>query len=215
MSATTNNKNDLINATIEHCDRMLNRLKTISETINEENKKIESGLYVDTLRLTKMTEEARILRKRIYENIATINSMSDNIVFTNEEYIDYTNKLNRNAVFIESNLFDMIERKTIFKTSSKTQNVVFRFRNSGFAQWNKSQVVLKLTIFNNITQIKLEQFAYMQEDTASTGDIASFLINELIMPSVRGVYDVSLELMDIEDNYVYCSVQTNNLDVAD
>ncbi|MCX8074101.1 MAG: hypothetical protein N2749_00745 [Clostridia bacterium] len=214
MNISSKTQNDLIETTLDYCQRIINKMKEISVFIESEDRKNNAGLYVNMIKVNKMREEIRILRKKIHENIATINFMYNNISLDDKDYDEYLNKINRNATFVQSDLFDMINKNIVFTKNSKIANIVFKFRNNGFEEWDDN-IVLKIIIYNKNTGVRTEQYAYLKQQHVNTGDVGEFVINELVMPPLKNIYNVTLELVNQSDNYIYCSEKISDLNVSD
>lgn len=215
MDNLSKQQSALLEATMEYCERILDRLKQISIIVEEENRKINSNLYVDISNLNKLKEEARILKKRICENLATINFMSEQISLDDEYYESYINKVNRNATHISNSLFNIINRNEMIARGATLNGLTAIFRNNGYHSLNPNNAVLKVSIYNDAIQVRNTQEFYMEQGTvANTGEIVEFSINNLSIPEIKSVYNVELTLFDPADNYVYCSVKESGLDVV-
>ena len=57
MDNLSKQQSALLEATMEYCERILDRLKQISIIVEEENRKINSNLYVDISNLNKLRKK--------------------------------------------------------------------------------------------------------------------------------------------------------------
>jgi hypothetical protein len=214
MNSSSQTQSQLIQSTMNYCDRLIENLKTVSQEIKVHNQDIASGIYVDISVVNKKQEQARILKKRIYENIATIGFYSGRIEFDTSDFDGYNNMVLKKATFISSSIVDMINNGMHFIAEGTINNVNVAFRNTGYNQWKDGNVKVIINIYNddllvnNSTEVELQSGVI-----ANIGDIVTFVFDSILIPQAKGVYNIRFSLVGASDNYIYCQSLYNGLNV--
>jgi len=206
--------NGLINETTDYCDRLVTRLHDISVKIQSANADILTGIYVDITPLLVLEEEARIIQKRINENIATIGFYSNKVEFESSDFDGIENHITRNAIFISSSLDTEIDNGDSFLMNSKISGVAVSFRNTGYETWNKTEVILRVALYNEPLFINMITDTLLPVDiSASTGSIININVNDIILPNIKSVVSVKYSIVSLIDGYVYGIYEKNGLNI--
>ena len=207
--------NGFINETTEYCDRLIYRLREISTQIQSLNNDILVGTYVDISTITTLQEEARIVRKRIDENIATIGFYSNKMEFEDSDFNGIENRITKKATFISSSLNNLINSGSTFPMNSTIRNTVISFRNTGYGSWDRSKVALRTTLYNESMFISMTTDTSLPANTiVNMGDSISININAIVTPNVKCVVTVKNSIVSLIDGYVYGTYEQDGLDIT-
>lgn len=195
------NKENIDNA-MSYCRPMIQQLKDIRYEMQLIAGLINAGEYVNSSKIDNLKEQARILRKRIGEYIATIESISDKLKYDLLDFADTPNLVNKKATYLTDN-FDLVtNNQASISIGEEISDIAISFMNTGYISWTHGVQKLRITISNNelITPL-IYDFDIPQETTVPITQSITFIAT-IIVPQKKGIYDMDFMITDSSDwNY--------------